>query len=286
MSTVRQLTTSLSEALQAIYPIPEADSMAGLVLEHVLGLSPLQRRMQANEAVPESIAQQLAAIQEKLLTHEPLQYVLGVAHFAGLELEVTSATLIPRPETEELVALITREQKGRSGLRILDVGTGSGCIPVALGLSLPGSIITAIDISSEALAVAQRNAGRYHVPINFQEVDILTAEPQLTAPLDVVVSNPPYVLEEERALMRPNVLAYEPATALFVPNHDPLLFYRRIAELGKRLLRSGGSLYFEINEQYAQATITMLQQLGYQQCEVHADLFGKDRMTRANYVWA
>ncbi|TGD78557.1 peptide chain release factor N(5)-glutamine methyltransferase [Hymenobacter wooponensis] len=286
MSTVRQLTTSLSEALRAIYPAPEADSIAGLVLEHVLGLSPLHRRMQANEPVPELGEQQLAAIQERLLTHEPLQYVLGTAHFADLELEVSPATLIPRPETEELVALITREQKGGNSLRILDIGTGSGCIPIALGLSLPGSILTAVDISPEALAVAQRNAVRYAVTVDFQEVNILTAEPHLTSQLDVLVSNPPYVLEEERDLMRPNVLAYEPATALFVPNHDPLLFYRRIAELGQRILRPGGNLYFEINERYAQATVAMLRELGYQQCEMLADLFGKDRMTRATWIGA
>ncbi|TGE05518.1 peptide chain release factor N(5)-glutamine methyltransferase [Hymenobacter fodinae] len=286
MPTVRQLTTSLSEAIQAIYPAPEADAIAGLVLEHVLCLSPLQRRMQANEPVVETVAQQLAAIQERLLTHEPLQYVLGTAHFAGLELAVSPATLIPRPETEELVALIIREQQNRGGLHILDVGTGSGCIPVALGVALPGSTLTAVDVSSEALAVAHRNAVRYAVPINFQEVDILTAEPQISTALDVLVSNPPYVLEEERAHMRPNVLAYEPATALFVPNHDPLLFYRRIATLGQRLLRPGGSLYFEINEQYAHATIAMLQELNYQHCALMADLFGKDRMTRATWLGA
>ncbi|QJX46906.1 peptide chain release factor N(5)-glutamine methyltransferase [Hymenobacter taeanensis] len=284
MPTVRQLTTALSEALQTIYSLSEADSVAGLVLEHLLGLSPLQRRMQAQEPVAEPVAQKLAAIQARLLTHEPLQYVLGTAHFAGLELEVSPATLIPRPETEELVALITREQQGRRSLHILDVGTGSGCIPVALGLSLPGCTLTAVDISSQALAVAQRNAARYAVSVDFQEVDILTAEPQLLGQLDVIVSNPPYVLEEERDLMRPNVLAYEPTTALFVPNHDPLLFYRRIAELGQQFLRSGGCLYFEINERYAHATSSMLQELGYQQCEVQTDIFDKDRMARATWL--
>lgn len=281
MSTLRQITSDLSMALQAIYPPAEADSMAGLVLEHVLGLSPLQRRMNTNEPVSEPGLEHLPPLQARLLTHEPLQYVLGTAHFAGLELEVTPATLIPRPETEELVALILREQQGRSGLRILDIGTGSGCIPIALGLGLSGSCLTAVDISAEALAVARRNAATYAVPIHFQQVDILTAEPHLPAPLDVLVSNPPYVLEEERLQMRPNVLQFEPATALFVPNHDPLLFYRRIATLGQQWLRVGGTLYFEINEQYATATADMLRQLGYTQVEVQADIFGKDRMARA-----
>jgi release factor glutamine methyltransferase len=255
--------------------------MAGWVLEHLLGLSPLQRRMQASEPVPEPALNQLHEIQARLLAHEPLQYVLGTAHFAGLELEVTPATLIPRPETEELVALILREQQGRSGLQVLDVGTGSGCIPIALGLGLSDATITAVDISPEALEVARRNAAKYAVAIDFQHLDILTAEPRLTAPLDVLVSNPPYVLEEERALMRPNVLEFEPATALFVPNHDPLLFYRRIAALGQSWLRKDGTLYFEINEQYALATASLLRQQGYQQIEVLPDLFGKDRMVRA-----
>lgn len=281
MPTLRQLTTSFSTALQALYPASEADTIAGWVLEHLLGLSPLQRRMQATEPVPDEVLEKLAPLQARLLRHEPLQYVLGVAHFAGLELKVTPATLIPRPETEELVALILQEQQGRSGLHILDVGTGSGCIPIALGLGLSGATITAVDISAEALTVAQRNAVKYAVSIDFQQLDILAAAPQLPAPLDVLVSNPPYVLEEERALMRPNVLAFEPATALFVPNHDPLLFYRRIAVLGQSWLREGGALYFEINEQYATATADLLRQLDYHSVEVLPDLFGKDRMVRA-----
>ena len=182
----------------------------------------------------------LPAMQARLLRHEPLQYVLGVAHFAGLELEVTPATLIPRPETEELVELIAR-----GAARPL---RRCGCwmwAPARAAFRwrwprrLPGCHLTAVDVSAEALAVARRNAARYAVTIDFQQVDILAHVPRLAAPLDVLVSNPPYVLENERPLMRPNVLAYEPATALFVPDHDPLLFYRRIAELGRELLAAG-----------------------------------------------
>jgi release factor glutamine methyltransferase len=286
MPTLRQLTTDLTTALTPLYEAREAEAIAGQLLEHLLQLSPLQRRMQAQETVADARLTELPAMQARLLRHEPLQYVLGVAHFAGLELEVTPATLIPRPETEELVELIAREQAGRAGLRVLDVGTGSGCIPLALAGRLPGCYLTAVDVSGAALAVARRNAARSGVPVDFQLVDILTDMPVLAGPLDVLVSNPPYVLENERPLMRPNVLRFEPATALFVPDHDPLLFYRRIAELGRGLLTSGGSLYFEINEQFATETVAMLKELGYARTAAHADIFGKARMVRATWPGA
>lgn len=287
MPTLRQFTTDLSTALQALYQLPEAEAMAAQVVEHLLALTPLHRLMRAAEEVgaDERLAA-LPGIQARLLGHEPLQYVLGTAHFAGLELEVTPATLIPRPETEELVALIAREQQGRSGLRVLDVGTGSGCIPLALAERLPGCQLTAVDISGEALAVARRNAARCGVTVDFQQVDILAAVPRLTGPLDVLVSNPPYVLESERTLMRPNVLSYEPATALFVPDHDPLLFYRRIARLGRELLGPGGVLYFEINEQFATETEGMLRGLGYSAVVSQDDIFGRPRLVRATWTGA
>ncbi|AHJ95671.1 peptide chain release factor N(5)-glutamine methyltransferase [Hymenobacter swuensis] len=283
MPTLRQLTTDLTTALTPVYEAREAEAIAAQLLEHLLHLTPLQRRMQAQEVVDETRLLELAAMQARLLRHEPLQYVLGTAHFAGLELEVTPATLIPRPETEELVELIAREQAGRAGLQVLDVGTGSGCIPLALAGRLPGCHLTAVDVSMEALVVARRNAVHYEVVIDFQQVDVLTQVPMLAGPLDVLVSNPPYVLENERPLMRPNVLQYEPATALFVPDHDPLLFYRRIAELGRELLTVGGSLYFEINEQFAPETVAMLKTLGYTHAVAHNDIFDKARMVRA--IW-
>ena len=284
MPTLRQLTTDLSTALQALYEAPEAGAIAAQVLEHLLDLTPLQCRMQAAQEVgTDERLGSLPEIQARLLRHEPLQYVMGRAHFAGLELDVTPATLIPRPETEELVELIAREQRGRAGLRVLDVGTGSGCIPLALVERLPGCHLTAVDISAAALAVARRNAARYAVTVDFQQVDILADVPHLAAPLDVLVSNPPYVLENERPLMRPNVLAYEPATALFVPDHDPLRFYRRIAELGRELLKPGGALYFEINEQFAAETVALLRELSYTNATAHHDIFDRPRMVRATW---
>jgi release factor glutamine methyltransferase len=280
--TIRDFSGALATALQAVYPGPEAAAVAALVTEHLLGLDPLQRRMRAQEAVPAAIAAQLPALQTRLLAHEPVQYVLGVAHFAGMELEVTPATLIPRPETEELVQLVAQEQRS-AGLTLLDVGTGSGCLALALARALRPARTLAVDISGEALTVARRNAARYALAVEFQQVNILTSLPAGLEPgtLDVLVSNPPYVRESERPLMRENVLAWEPATALFVPDEDPLLFYRRLGEIGLLLLRPGGGLYLEINEALSAEMLTLLEGQGYRDVRVVPDMFGKARMMRS-----
>jgi release factor glutamine methyltransferase len=281
--TTQQFTTSLATALQAIYPTPEAQAVAALVAEHLLGLSALQRRMQAAAPVPAAVLAQLPALQARLLAHEPVQYVLGTAHFAGLELEVTPATLIPRPETEELVQLVTRAHAGWRGLRLLDVGTGSGCLAIALARELADSQVLAVDISAEALAVARRNAARYAPAVQFEQVDILQALPGGLAPasLDILVSNPPYVREKERPLMRDNVLAWEPATALFVPDDDPLLFYRRLAEVGRHLLRPGGSIWLEINEALGAETAALFEEASWKQVAALPDFLGRSRFVRA-----
>ena len=279
--TTRQLTADLAAALQGIYGASEAEAIASLTVEHLLQLSPLQRRMQAATPVPTPVLAQLLALQNRLLTHEPVQYVLGTAHFAGLELEVSPATLIPRPETEELVRLIETEQRGRLKLRVLDVGTGSGCLALALARALSSADVLAVDISGEALVVARRNAAKYAPQVAFAQLDILTQTPAIEpGALDVLVSNPPYVRESERPLMRDNVLAWEPAIALFVPDNDPLLFYRRLAELGRELLRPGGTIYLEINEGLGVETAALLQEAAFDHVRVLADIFGRSRMVR------
>jgi release factor glutamine methyltransferase len=233
--------------------------------------------------VPAKVEAQLPGLLALLLAHEPVQYVLGVAHFAGMELEVTPATLIPRPETEELVQLVGQEQQGRTGLTVLDGGTGSGCLAIAVARALRPARTLAVDISAEALAVARRNAARYAPEVEFQQIDILQALPTgLDAgSLDVLVSNPPYVCESERPLMRENVLAWEPDTALFVPDNDPLLFYRRLGEIGRELLRPGAGLYLEINEALGAEMQALLVGQGYQEVRIVQDMFGKARMMRA-----
>ncbi len=280
--TTRELTVSLTSALQALYPEREAQAIAALVVEHLLGLDSLQRLMAARETVLPAALAAVPALQARLLAHEPVQYVLGTAYFEGMALEVTPATLIPRPETEELVRVITAEQPARPGLRVLDVGTGSGCLALALARALSGSVVLAVDISAAALIVARRNAARYAPAVAFQELDILRDIPAGLAPgtLDVLVSNPPYVRESERPLMRDNVLAWEPATALFVPDHDPLLFYRRLVEIGQELLVSGGGIYLEINEALGAEMAALLGEADFEDVRVLPDMFGRARMVR------
>jgi release factor glutamine methyltransferase len=280
--TIREFTAELAAALAALYPPGEAEAMAALVTEQRLGLDALQRRLQAAAPVPPPLLAELPALRARLLAHEPVQYVLGTAYFAEMELEVTPATLIPRPETEELLRLIEAEQRGQAGLRVLDVGTGSGCLALGLARALPRAEVRAVDISAGALAVARRNAARYAPRVVFQQLDVLREVPAIEpGTLDVLVSNPPYVRDSERPLMRENVLAWEPATALFVPDDDPLLFYRRIGQLGRRLLKAGGGLYFEINEAFEAETVALLQAQGYAAVRGVADMFGRPRMVRA-----
>jgi release factor glutamine methyltransferase len=226
--------------------------------------------------------QQAEAIIGRLQQQEPLQYVLGCAHFYGLELEVNPAVLIPRPETEELVDLIVRENTGRQQLHLLDICTGSGCIPIALSAHLSVEKAYGLDISEPALGVARTNALKYGQPISWLQQDILQEDLALPAAgLDIMVSNPPYVLEQEKTFMRKNVLTFEPHLALFVPDNDALLFYKRISELGLRHLKPEGKLYFEINEQQAAPLVQFMHELGYGEVEVRQDLFGKDRFIRA-----
>ncbi len=282
--TTHQLTTTLAQALQDIYPTPEAQALAALVTENLLSISSLQRRMRADILVPTAVAARLPPLLARLLAHEPVQYVLGTAHFAGLELAVTPATLIPRPETEELAQLVARAHAGRPGLAVLDVGTGSGCLALALARTLPPPArVMAVDISAEALAVAAANAARYAPQVEFQQLDILRETPAGLPPgaLDILVSNPPYVRASERPLMRDNVLNWEPATALFVPDDDPLLFYRRLAALAAVLLRRGGSVWLEINEALSAETAALFGPAQFEEVKELPDFRGRPRFVRA-----
>ncbi|MBO2010407.1 peptide chain release factor N(5)-glutamine methyltransferase [Hymenobacter negativus] len=279
---VRQFTTAVATALRPIYPEAEAKAIAALVVEHLLQMDAMERMMEAQQPIAEGTEAAFEPLLVRLLAHEPVQYVLGTAYFADMELEVTPATLIPRPETEELVHLIKQEQAGHTGLSVLDVGTGSGCLALALANLLPEAQVLAVDISAEALAVARRNAARFAPAVAFEQVDILHGLPAGIPPgtLDVLVSNPPYVRESERPEMRDNVLAWEPATALFVPDEDPLLFYRRLAEVGRELLKESGNIYLEINEALGPETAALLVAQGFKDVKILPDMFGKTRMVR------
>ena len=284
MTTLHLQTAAFAQALHPAYPEAEAQAIAALVLETLLGLTPLQRRLQASAPVPPAVAARLPALAARLLAHEPVQYVLGEAHFADMVLEVTPATLIPRPETEELGQLIARANAGRPGLTVLDVGTGSGCLALGLARALPSPArVLAVDISAAALAVAARNAARYAPLVELQEVDILQQMPGGLAlgSLDILASNPPYVRASERALMRANVLSWEPATALFVPDDDPLLFYRRLAAVAAALLRPGGQVWLEINETLGAETAALFTPAQFTDVAVLPDFFGRTRFVRA-----
>ena len=270
---LRHITTQL----QAVYPADEARGVAWWILEETTGLSRTQILTDCKDT---TISRDMQAIVDRLLKKEPIQYIFGHTLWCGLDLRVTPATLIPRPETAELVEQISHHLSpltiSHSPLQVLDIGTGSGCIALALKQTHPDWQVTGIDISAEAIEVARENARRNHLEVEFIEADIFdkNLKSQISnLKYDAVVSNPPYIAESERAEMDTNVLDYEPATALFVPDDDPLRFYRRIAEL-----RLGEWLFFEINPRYAEQLVEMLQGLGYQDITLHHDIYQQTRI--------
>lgn len=272
---IRQLFKDYSQRLQVLYPPQEAESLSFWLFEHFMGLKRMDilqdKQVTADPAMEEAMT--------RLEQGMPIQYVTGSAPFYGRDFDVTSAVLIPRNETEELVHLIIAENPEQD-LRILDIGTGSGCIPITLALEMNRPVLTALDISETALDVARRNADKYGVAIDFLQSDVLRDELPVYD-LDLLISNPPYVRESEKKDMHINVLDHESHLALFVPEEDPLIFYRIIAHKGLAALKPGGRLYFEINEALGAALLDMLSQMGYQHLMIRKDLNGRDRMVTA-----
>ncbi len=270
--TYAEWLASLSAQL-TIYSQEEAENLVFWLFEHHLGL----RRSELTLTIPsETNRVPLLADFERLLTGEPIQYILGEAPFYGRNFSVSRDTLIPRNETEELVHRILKENP-KSGLRVLDLGTGTGCIPITLALELKDPEVYALDVSVEALDVARKNAAQLGANVGFLEGDLLGAIPNLPL-FDVLVSNPPYVPLRDKEEMHANVLNFEPHLALFVPDEDPLLFYRAIGSWGQQLLKTGGKLYLEIYENLANELVQLLLSQGYSQVQVHPDLNGKNRM--------
>ena len=258
----------------------EATAMARLIFHAVKGWDTTGLVIHAADDLSDSTLVIIDNILERLRNGEPLQYILGETTFYGINLKVSPAVLIPRPETEELVEIIVDDEKGRRDLRVLDVGTGSGAIAIALARNLEFPEITAIDVSAEAIKIARDNASRLHARISFIETDIFTWRPS-PGNFDIIVSNPPYVMESERAMMERNVLEHEPHTALFVPDDDPLRFYRRIAEIGLEALVPEGRIYFEINPLCAGELSEMMKGLGHHDVTLHRDLSRKLRFLTA-----
>ncbi|SHO61724.1 peptide chain release factor N(5)-glutamine methyltransferase [Algoriphagus zhangzhouensis] len=260
-----------------IYNFQEAQNLVSWLFEHHLGLKPMERINLIDE---QDLPKQLFADFEKLKTGEPIQYVLGKGPFYGREFFVTQDTLIPRNETEELVHLIIKENP-QPNLKILDIGTGTGCIPISLFLEMNQAKVFGIDVSEKALEVAKKNGGTQNAQVNWILCDILQ-KPIPENELDILVSNPPYIPEQGKALMHNNVLDFEPGLALFVPDSDPLLFYREIAQKGLVALKKGGKIYFEIHEEYGKRVVELLESLGYSQVQCLQDLNGKDRIVKGN----
>ncbi len=297
---MKQIISQISSQLQSAYPEDEARSLAWWIAEELTGKSRTELQFGCKDTAFSPIMQEKSQeIISRLLHFEPIQYIFGHTLWCGLDLLVTPATLIPRPETAELVERINVQMVNDQMVNVLDIGTGSGCIAIALKKAHPSWSVTGIDISPEAIVIARENARRNKVEVNFQVADIFDFNEEtpkfeeivppagkeiLNSKYDVVVSNPPYICESEKTSMRPNVLNFEPSSALFVPDSDPLLFYRRIAELFSLPLEGKGrerGLFFEINEAYGPQLSAMLDNLGYTDIQIHKDIYGKDRIIEA-----
>ncbi|TCO22481.1 release factor glutamine methyltransferase [Pedobacter psychrotolerans] len=275
------LATQYKIELESIYGDDEAEALFSLAAEHVLGLSPAKVKMVKDTLLTFIHLQKLLSILNDLKIGKPIQHILGVAHFYGGIFEVNPHVLIPRPETEELVDWIIQDHKVSETYhaKLLDIGTGSGCIPISLKKYLPDFEVFSIDVSAEALEVANRNAKATNVEVKFMEADISNYQTDLK--FDIIVSNPPYIRELEQLEMHENVLMHEPHLALFVSNENPLIFYEAIADLAIQNLNPKGSLYLEINEYLSKETIDMLTAKRFKNITLRKDMQGKDRMIRA-----
>lgn len=268
------------DLLKDEYPATEIESFFHLLTEEYLGMRRIDVALNAGYEVSEENKLQFEKALERLKDHEPVQYIIGETEFYGMKFKVNRNVLIPRPETEELVDWILKDHKEpKSGLKILDVGTGSGCIAISMAKEIANCKITALDISPKALELARINAEENEVDIEFQEVDILQKE-KLNDLYDIIVSNPPYVREIEKQEMHKNVLNHEPVQALYVEDTNALVFYEKIAALAKDSLRENGVLYFEINQYLANETKSMLENLGFE-AELKKDIFENYRMLKA-----
>jgi len=277
---LKELKTHFTSELTSLYASEEVQSFFNLLSEYFLKYTRLDTVMKAAEIISEENQQLFQDAILRLKLFEPIQYIIGETEFYGLPFKVTPATLIPRPETEELVQWIVDEYKTNSqnaSARFLDMGTGSGCIAIALAKNLAYVQVSALDFSEQATQVAQWNAKANQAPVTFFEFDLLK-DAVLPETYDLIVSNPPYVRELEKKMMQPNVLSFEPESALFVSDADPLLFYRKIAELAKRHLTQNGRLFFEINEYLSKELVELLESVGFWKITVRKDIFGKERM--------
>jgi release factor glutamine methyltransferase len=281
---IKQYRNEFVKKLSPIYDEGEAESFFYLILEAKNQLKRIDLALNPDLVFSEKEFEVWNAILEQLKREIPVQYLLGKTSFYGLEFEVNENVLIPRPETEELVDWILENQKSKfdsQKVKILDIGTGSGCIAISLAKNLPNAEVFAIDVSEKALATAKNNTSLSKVEVNFINQNILETE-DLKQEFDIIVSNPPYVRNLEKEEIKRNVLDNEPHLALFVEDDDALIFYKKIAELAQKNLCSGGQLYFEINQYLGKEMISLLEKLNFKNIELRKDIYGNDRMVKAN----
>ena len=283
---LKNYKTTFLQELSSLYEEQEIESFFYIILEKLHGLKRIDLALNPQTVMDGAHLKQWKNIVSELKKQRPVQYILGETTFYGLSFLVNENTLIPRPETEELVELIIKSFESSvsgSGLKILDIGTGSGCIAISLAKNIPNAAVFAIDVSEKALAIAKKNAELNKVAIDFISTNILdvvtlSAVAGLDKQFDIIVSNPPYVRNLEKDEIKPNVLEYEPHLALFVDDIDPLLFYRKIAELAIKNLNPNGKLYFEINQYLGKETIKLLEDFGFRNVELKKDIYGNDRI--------
>lgn len=285
--TFREAEQIFTDSLNSVYDRREAASLAWLSISHICKIERAEYLNLKDTEIPADKYESLLNILGELKTGKPLQYIIGETEFYGLNFKVNPSVLIPRPETEELVDWIISELRHSEtpikGLKIIDIGTGSGCIPISLKQNLPEAQLYALDVSHEALDVSKQNAVLNQTEVNFIQGDILNLlnKELKDEKFGIIVSNPPYVTEAEKLQMQPNVLEHEPHLALFVPNDDPLIFYRSIADFALKHSDKNGYLYLEINENLGEETVQLLKQMGFKNIELRQDLNGKDRMIRS-----
>lgn len=274
---IREYRNYFIETLTPVYDSGEAESFFYLILEDQKNLKRIDLALQPEAVFSDEEVALWNEILEKLKQYIPIQYIIGKTFFFGLEFEVNPNVLIPRPETEELVDWILKNNPQNTALKILDIGTGSGCIAISLAKNLPNAAVSAMDVSEEALATAQKNAKSNNVNVEFLLQNILETE-DLNQQFDLIVSNPPYVRNLEKGEIKQNVLDHEPHLALFVDDHDALIFYTKITELAKKNLSQNGQLYFEINQYLGKEMMDLLESNSFQQMELRQDIYGNNRM--------
>lgn len=296
-NSVRDCRKYYASQLESIYGSDEANALIMILLEHYFNINRVKIALEQELRLSESELLTLHFAVKELLKNRPIQYIIGETEFCGMRFFVNENVLIPRPETEELVEKLavssyqfssfrpkrSEVEKSPANVSILDIGTGSGCIAISLAKLLKDSTVTAVDVSEKALEIAKKNAEANDVNVNFIKDDILNHKNQelIDNQYDIIVSNPPYVCESEKNEMRANVLDYEPSTALFVPDNDPLIFYRKILEFAQKTLKPAGEIWFEINEKFGEEMKNLCFVMGFKNVEILKDFRGKDRILRA-----